>query len=62
GPVTGASMNPARSLGPALVSAHLTSLWLYLTAPFLGAALAVLTCRLMRFEGCCEDQCAGDDA
>ena len=48
GPICGASMNPARSLAPALVSGHTTSLWLYLTAPFLGAALAVpcwLLCR-----------------
>jgi aquaporin NIP len=41
GPICGASMNPARSLAPALISGHLTSLWLYLTAPFLGAATAV---------------------
>lgn len=43
GPITGASMNPARSLAPALVSGHLEYLWIYLTAPFLGSALAVLT-------------------
>jgi aquaporin NIP len=41
GPICGASMNPARSLAPAIVSGHITALWLYLTAPFLGAALAV---------------------
>ncbi len=41
GPICGASMNPVRSLAPALVSGHLTSLWLYLTAPVLGAAIAV---------------------
>lgn len=41
GPVSGASMNPARSLAPALVSFHFSDLWIYLTAPFLGAALAV---------------------
>lgn len=41
GPVCGASMNPARSLGPALVSGHLDVLWIYLTAPVLGALLAV---------------------
>jgi aquaporin Z len=41
GPVCGASMNPARSLAPALVSLRLEPLWIYLTAPFLGAALAV---------------------
>jgi aquaporin Z len=41
GPVCGASMNPARSLGPALVSGNLESLWIYLTAPVAGAVLAV---------------------
>ena len=34
-------MNPARSLAPALVSGHLAGLWIYLTAPVLGAALGV---------------------
>jgi len=42
GPLTNASMNPARSLGPALVSGHIQSLWIYFTAPFLGASLAVI--------------------
>ena len=37
GPICGASMNPARSLGPAVVSLHLQSLWIYLLAPTLGA-------------------------
>lgn len=41
GPITGASMNPARSLAPALVSGNLGALWLYMVAPLLGAALAV---------------------
>ena len=41
GPVSGASINPARSLGPALVSGRLEALWIYLTAPVIGAALAV---------------------
>jgi aquaporin Z len=41
GPICGASMNPARSLAPALVSGHLADVWIYLLAPTLGAALAV---------------------
>ena len=41
GPVCGASMNPARSIGPALVSNHLQSLWIYLTAPVIGTAAAI---------------------
>ncbi|QDU20126.1 aquaporin [Urbifossiella limnaea] len=53
GPVSGASMNPARSLGPALVAGQLGGLWLYLTAPVVGAALAVPACRCVREPGCC---------
>jgi glycerol uptake facilitator-like aquaporin len=48
GPVTGASMNPARSLAPALVSGDLHALWLYLVAPPVGAALAAITYRYLR--------------
>jgi aquaporin NIP len=48
GPVTGASMNPARSLGPALVSGDVHALWLYLVAPTVGAALAGLTYQFLR--------------
>ena len=41
GPISGASMNPARSLGPALVSGELSHMWLYVVGPVAGAALAV---------------------
>jgi MIP family channel proteins len=50
GPVTGASMNPARSLGPALVSGELGQLWIYLLAPPLGAALGAFAYQLVRGE------------
>lgn len=45
GPLTNASMNPVRSLGPALIGNHWEPMWLYLTAPFAGMALAVLAFR-----------------
>ncbi|WP_437230722.1 MIP/aquaporin family protein [Planctomicrobium sp. SH661] len=48
GPISGASMNPARSLGPALVSGQLSSILIYLTAPVLGAALGVLAFHSVR--------------
>lgn len=53
GPICGASMNPARSLAPALVSNHLQHLWIYLSAPVLGAALAVPLCIACRDAHCC---------
>ena len=53
GPICGASMNPARSLAPALVSGHLSALWLYLLAPVAGATAAVVACRCAQEQGCC---------
>jgi aquaporin Z len=53
GPISGASMNPARSFGPAVVSLHFENLWIYLTAPVLGALLSVPVCRLIRGAECC---------
>ncbi len=53
GPISGASMNPARSLAPALVSLHLDQLWIYLTAPVLGALASVAACRCVQEKGCC---------
>jgi aquaporin NIP len=43
GPITGASMNPARSIAPALVSGHLEHLWIYIFSTILGAVLATFT-------------------
>jgi MIP family channel proteins len=51
GPITGASMNPARSLGPALVSFTWTAQWVYVSAPFLGAIVGALLYRWMREAG-----------
>ncbi|WP_246849023.1 MIP/aquaporin family protein [Aquimarina sp. U1-2] len=48
GPITKASMNPARSLGPAVLSGNWEHQWLYFTAPVIGAILAVLSYRLVR--------------
>jgi aquaporin Z len=53
GPVCGASMNPARSLAPALVSGRLDYLWVYLAAPAAGALVAVGACVCVREPGCC---------
>ncbi|HET7428079.1 MAG TPA: MIP family channel protein [Gaiellales bacterium] len=50
GPITGASMNPARSLGPAIAASDYTSIWVYLLAPLLGAAAAALTYQFLRGE------------
>lgn len=57
GPITGASMNPARSIGPALISGHIEHLWLYILAPIVGALLAVLSCKLVKDDDCCNDKC-----
>jgi aquaporin NIP len=51
GPISGASMNPIRSLAPALVSGDLHALWLYITAPILGTSLGGVSYQLVRAEG-----------
>ena len=50
GPITGASMNPARSIGPALVSGELHDLWIYILAPIAGAAIGAFAYQLVRGE------------
>jgi aquaporin NIP len=50
GPISGASMNPARSIGPALVSGDLHALWVYIAAPLIGAAVGGLAYQFVRAE------------
>lgn len=51
GPVTGASMNPARSFGPALLSGTWTDFWVYVAGPVTGAALGAVAYQLVRGDG-----------
>ncbi|HWP91206.1 MAG TPA: aquaporin [Thermodesulfobacteriota bacterium] len=60
GPITGASMNPARSIAPALLTLNLGEVWIYILAPVVGAYLGILGCRCVQEKGCCngvEEQC-----
>ena len=50
GPVSGAAMNPARSLGPAVVAGDLSFVWLYLVGPLVGASLGAVTYAYLRGE------------
>lgn len=50
GPISGASMNPARSIGPAIVSGHLEHLWIYIVATILGAIAATFVYKFMHEE------------
>ena len=50
GPISGASMNPARSLGPAIAAAEFSGIWIYLLAPPVGAALGALAYQFLRGE------------
>ena len=48
GPITGASMNPARSIGPAIISGQISELWIYILAPVLGMVLASFTWKALK--------------
>ena len=48
GPISGASMNPARSLSPALINLNFSHLWIYLTAPVIGAVVSIYAWKLIR--------------
>ena len=56
GPISGASMNPARSLGPALVAGDLDAIWVYLVGPVVGAAAGVLLYGVLRAQDLPPDQ------
>lgn len=53
GPMTKASMNPIRSIAPAIFTGNFQFLWLYITAPILGAITAVSSCKLVKADKCC---------
>lgn len=53
GPVSGASMNPARSIGPALVSGQLEFLWMYILVPVVAMLAAVGVCKFTKPDDCC---------
>lgn len=57
GPITNASMNPIRSLAPAIASLKFDNLWIYIIAPIIGALLAVSTCKFIKDDNCCDNNC-----
>lgn len=64
GPVSGASMNPARSIAPAVIGGRpgeMAVLWIYLLGPVAGALAAAPTCRLIQGNACCDAAVAAED-
>lgn len=53
GPMTKASMNPVRSIAPALFTGNLKDLWLYILAPICGALVGVSSCKFVKQDQCC---------
>ncbi|WP_370476532.1 MIP/aquaporin family protein [Tamlana flava] len=53
GPMTKASMNPIRSIAPAIFTGNFEHLWLYILAPILGALAGVSSCKLVKDDQCC---------
>lgn len=62
GPVTGASMNPARSLAPAIVALQAGTVWIYVVAPIVGALASVPLCRCIHSSSCCGPRTAEEAA
>lgn len=62
GPISMASMNPARSLGPAIVSGSWHAQWVYLLATVSGALLAYPSCRVLQGSDCCNGVNTQDNA
>lgn len=50
GPICGASMNPTRSIAPAIVSGHTEHLWVYIVAPIAGAALSIPVFKMLHYK------------
>ena len=53
GPMTKASMNPIRSIAPAIFTGNFQHLWLYIVAPISGSIIAVFSCKLIKKDDCC---------
>jgi aquaporin Z len=50
-------MNPARSIAPAVVSGNIADIWIYIFAPIIGCVMAVVSCKLVKDEQCCDEGC-----
>lgn len=48
GPISGASMNPARTIGPAIISSWFSHIWIYITAPIIGSVLSIMVWKVLK--------------